>query len=640
MLSFHGRRTRCGALVIALAANGLAAADTIELKSTNPISFGQFGIAVAGIPDIDGDTFGDMVVGAWSETASGQAEAGRAYVFSGRTGALIRSHFSPNAEFDGGFGWAVAGIGDVTGDGRGDYIIGAYQENGSGINDSGRVYVYSGATGNLVRTHTMPSAESFGRFGYSVSSAPDLTGDGKQDYVIGATGAGTSGKVYVYNGTSGALVRTTSAPGSAAGGNFGHAVAGVPDADGDGTGDYAVGAPYASPGSSPLDAGRAYLFSGATGFVIHEFASPNETASGQFGYSVAGVADTGGNGLGDVVVAGWLETAEGFSDSGNVYIFSGTFGGLNLSFPSPNAESNGNFGMSVFGVGDRNGDGYEDILVGAPGETPTATLEGRAYVIDGNTGVTLETINSFYNGTSRGFAEAVTSVPDVNGDGRRDILIGSTEDEGANGLPNEGRAYLYRDLENDGCGLLFSAIPELVNGYNYFTNIGAEGGGSGLGCTGDTFTGDIWFSYTATCNGPVTFSTCEFTNFDTKLAVYAGCGFTQPFFLCNLNTLLGCDDDGCGIFAGGSNVTLDAAIGECFWVRVGGYNGDDGLGYLKVSCTPACPGDLDGNGVVDGADLGQLLGAWGSATVGPDINSDGTVNGQDLGILLGNWGGC
>ncbi len=639
-------RLAAGSLALCLATIGSSAhADIIEIASPSPVGFGQFGISVSGIPDINGDGYGDFIVGAWAETVGATLEAGRVHVYSGRTGALIRSHSSPNPEFDGAFGHDVVGIGDINNDGRGDYIVGAYAENGLGVTDSGRVYVYSGATGNLIRTHTMPSADSFGRFGFSVDAVPDVTSDNRPDYIVGAPGGGGGlggGEAFIFSGSSGALVRTIIAPLSADGGSFGWSVAGVPDVNSDGFGDFAVGAPFSDPGTSPSDAGRAYVYSGANGVLLHELKSPNEEISGQFGVHVAGVQDVGGNGLGDVLVGAWLEDAGGVVSSGRLYAFSGTFGSLNQSFESPNPDSSGNFGLSAAGVGDRNGDGYEDLLIGASGDGGGASASpGRAYVMDGFTGELLDSLQSAYASSgNREFGFAVSAVPDANSDGLPDFIIGADEDEGADGLPNEGRAYLIRDLQNDACGALFTTIPALTEGGTFFTNIGATGGGSGTGCVGDTFQSDIWYSYTATCNGSVTISTCAFTNFDTKIAAYQGCGFTPPFLLCNLSTLLACDDDGCGQFAGGSTITFNVTIGQCYRIRVGGFNGAQGEGVIVVDCVPACPGDLNSNGVVDASDLSVLLGAWGSSTAGPDIDNNGIVDAADLAALLGNWGPC
>jgi hypothetical protein len=639
----HHNTTKSMVLVAAVLLCGTAAhADIIELKSLNPVDFGQFGISVDGIPDINGDGAGDVIVGAWDETVGGTQQAGRVYVYSGRTGLLIRSHFSPNAEFQGAYGWSVSGIGDINNDGRGDYMVGAYAENGLNLSDSGRVYVYSGATGALIRTHTMPGAEANGRFGFSLDAVPDLTNDGEPDYVVGATGGGTDGEVFVFSGASGALVRTTTAPASAAGGEFGFSVAGVPDATGDGRGDYAVGAPFADPGSNPFDSGMVYVFNGANGSLQVEFDSPNAESSGQFGFSLAGIEDVGGNNLGDVIVGAWLEDVDADVSAGRAYIMSGTLGTLNQDLVSPNSELNGNFGVSVAAIGDRDGDGTPDVLIGAAGDGGGNASPGRAYVLSGADGSTIETLQSAYASSgNREFGGSVAAVPDANEDNLPDYIIGANEDEGADGLPNEGRAYLIRNLRNDGCSdVFFGDVPQATEGANFFTTIGATGGGSGTGCTGETFTNDVWFTYVATCTGTVQFSTCSFTNFDTKIAVYDGCGFTPPFFFCDLSTLLDCDDDGCGTVGGGSKAFANLTAGDCVRIRVGGFNGDTGFGILFVDCVTPCPGDLDKNGTVDAADLAILLGAWGSSNAVADINDNGTVDANDLALLLGNWGSC
>ena len=80
-------------------------------------------------------------------------------------------------------------------------------------------------------------------------------------------------------------------------------------------------------------------------------------------------------------------------------------------------------------------------------------------------------------------------------------------------------------------------------------------------------------------------------------------------------------------------------------IRVGSpVDGDEGNGVLTITCDPIggndCPEDINDDGVVDGADLGLLLGAWGTGGSDADVNEDGNVNGADLGLLLGAWGAC
>ncbi|MBI1785876.1 FG-GAP repeat protein, partial [Candidatus Sumerlaeota bacterium] len=134
-----------------LAAN-LASSQTSTLVSGGPQIAGYFGFSVSGIPDLNGDGFGDVMVGAYMENTAAPpptTDNGRVYIFNGNTGAQIRAVTSPNREDLGTFGNSVGGIPDLTGDGRGDYIIGARREDG-GFMGAGRAYVYNGSTGALL----------------------------------------------------------------------------------------------------------------------------------------------------------------------------------------------------------------------------------------------------------------------------------------------------------------------------------------------------------------------------------------------------------------------------------------------------------------------------------------------------------
>ena len=98
-----------------------------------------------------------------------------------------RTLASPTAEANGGFGDNVAGVPDANGDGRGDLLVGAPSENG-GATDAGRAYLFSGATGALLRTLTSPNAEVSGAFGEAVAGVPDA--DGLPEDVLVVVGAG------------------------------------------------------------------------------------------------------------------------------------------------------------------------------------------------------------------------------------------------------------------------------------------------------------------------------------------------------------------------------------------------------------------------------------------------------------------
>jgi hypothetical protein len=363
--------------------SGASGALLHTLDSPNPEGDGSFGWSVSGVPDADGDATDDLLIGAFFEDPdSSPSNAGRAYLFSGATGILLHTLTSPNQEVFGRFGDAVAGVPDLDGDSRGDLLVGA---PGEGL--GGRAYVFSGASGALRRSFTAPSFDPTDSvFGGAVAGLPDLDGDGRGDLVIGASGERLEGRVYVYSGATGAELYALDNPGTR-GGAFGGAVSVVPDADGDEVVDLVVGAENDEAGGMGLtNSGRAYLFSGASGALVRRLVSPNEEQEGEFGFAVAGVADVDGDGRGDLLVGAYYENPGGsIGNAGRAYVFSGASGVLLHTLASPNEVENGQFGWSVAGVMDLDDDGRGDLLVGALfEESATSTLRtGRAYVFSG-----------------------------------------------------------------------------------------------------------------------------------------------------------------------------------------------------------------------------------------------------------------
>ena len=197
------------------------------------------------------------------------------------------------------------------------------------------------------------------------------------------------GRAYIFSGTNGALIKTLDSPTQQVSGYFGNSVSGVPDVDGDDRDDVVVGAYRVSPGSNPQGAGRAYIFSSASGNLLQTLASLNETTDGEFGTSVAGVSDIDGDGRGDVIVGAPHESPNDMSFAGRVYLFSGATGSPLNTFTSPNRMPHGRFGASVCGIADVSGDGRGDIIIGAPGDDPDGSpaRPGRAYIFNGTTGL-------------------------------------------------------------------------------------------------------------------------------------------------------------------------------------------------------------------------------------------------------------
>ncbi|HLA63976.1 MAG TPA: T9SS type A sorting domain-containing protein [Rhodothermales bacterium] len=416
------------------------------IVSPNAQANGHMGVATVGLPDVDGDGRGDYAVGAYRETVNAVTLSGRVYVYSGATGALIRTLVSPTTTSGNLFGIRLASVPDADNDGVADLLVGASGERVGTESNAGRAHLFSGATGTLLRTFASPTGADFGgQFGSSIAGTPDLSSDGRGDLLVGALGedgaALGAGRAYLLSST-GATLRTLVSPNPVLQGSFGHAVAVVPDANGDGAADLLVGA-YIEDVSSTTAAGRAYLFSGATGALLRPLVSPLPQPAGSFGFSMAGVPDVNGDGRGDLYVGAVLETVADSSGAGRVYLFSGSTGLPLDTLVSPAPRVNGYFGQYVSAVPDVNGDGVTDVLVSAAREARGNLAQvGRAYLFSGATRALLATVDTPNPEAEGIFGTHVAGVPDTDGDGRGDLLIGARQEDNPP-LVNAGRAYLF-----------------------------------------------------------------------------------------------------------------------------------------------------------------------------------------------------
>jgi hypothetical protein len=240
----------------------------------------SFGWVSAPLPDLDGDGAPELVVGAPGESSSGTA-SGRVYVYSGRSGAeLFRASGASTFER---LGASVRCAGDVDGDGIEDVIAG-----GSGIaTTSGVARVFSGASGAQIRL--LQDGVVGAAFGYSVAGVGDVDGDGVPDLAVGAPGAPMTGTgtVVVISGADGTSVLRTF-PGEAAGDNFGTALGALSDVTGDGVMELIVGAANWGTGSR----GRAYVLDLGAGAVLHVLVPDSTAREfGQFFCADVGLID-------------------------------------------------------------------------------------------------------------------------------------------------------------------------------------------------------------------------------------------------------------------------------------------------------------------------------------------------------------
>jgi hypothetical protein len=316
-----------------------------------------------------------------------------------------------------GLGWGLGSVGDVDGDGLDDILLGSPTADGLQPN-SGTATILSSVTTFPIRTF---QGEFTGdRFGASVAGIGDLTGDSISEVVVGApefdrAGASNAGAVYVFNGATGALLSQHA--GTFTNDKFGWCVAPAGDANGDGTPDYAYGAPFANSTTLGTDVGLVRILSGANFASLQLYWG--ETAGDYFGYSICPIGDLTGDGKSDLIAGAPNYNLGAVTDSGRVYRLSGgTNSRINML---SGGVTNGNLGFCVSALPDVNLDGTTEIAVGEPGWNGLGVNTGRVQALSGLGGSIVQTY-SYLAGVGFGFS--VAGLHDIDGDGRGDLIVG------------------------------------------------------------------------------------------------------------------------------------------------------------------------------------------------------------------------
>lgn len=374
-----------------------------------------FGQAVAGAGDVNNDGFDDIIVGSPRFYVSGVGSAGRVQIFSGASGALLRTFYGNT--YTEHFGASVSGAGDVNNDGFDDVIVGGHLDDNNGT-DSGSATVFSGKTGGILYYYNGDAAGD--QFGTSVKGVGDVNGDGYDDFIIGAPWTDVTGANYgttrVYSGATGAVLYTIHGSSTFVG--SGLAVSGAGDVNADGIPDFIIGA----------RTNRARVYNGATGGLLYLYSG--QTSADKFGSSVCGAGDVNNDGYDDFIIGApndvFFPTLPG-----RARVYSGATGLLLHSFEGITLYDR--LGHSVSGAGDVNNDGFDDLIVGS--------YTGRAAIYSGSNGAILY---EFAAGVGAdGFGRCVSLAGDINNDGFPDMLVGAYWASSAT-IPNCGKAYIIK----------------------------------------------------------------------------------------------------------------------------------------------------------------------------------------------------
>ena len=500
----------------------LAAPNPFELSSLN----GSNGFVINGIDamddsgrwvrsagDVNGDGFDDVIISAPEGDPNGQSNAGESYVVFGQSGGFASSLNLSSLNGSNGFvingidatdyagAVSVSGAGDVNGDGFDDLLIGAGGGDPNLFNNAGESYVIFGHSGAFAASLNLSSLNGSNGFtingidasdysGGRVSGAGDVNGDGFDDLLISGSGGdpngNNSGESYVVFGQAGPYAVTlelNSLNGSngfiinginAYDGSSGLHMSNAGDVNGDGFGDLLIGARSADPDGKSY-AGETYvvfgdsggfgpslnlsMLNGNNGFVINGV-DPNDNS----GVSVSGAGDVNGDGFDDLLIGAHDADPNGNNQAGESYVVFGHSGHFSRSLDLSSLNGANGFvingidagdtsGFHVSGAGDVNGDGFNDLIIGAFRGDPGGRMDaGESYIVFGHAGafaasLDLSSLNGINGFVLNGIDDfdisglSVSGAGDVNGDGFDDLLTGARLGD-PNGVNGAGETFV------------------------------------------------------------------------------------------------------------------------------------------------------------------------------------------------------
>jgi len=494
---------------------------TFDVQQLGLFDQGRLGASVAPAGDVNGDGRADFLTGA-PGAARAELTLGNPDWTTNPFGGMTYVIGAPT------FASVVATAGDWNDDGFSDVVVGAPNPQTSvPIGTIGRVYVFAGSGETVSRSPattsfgqtTLSPGQPLGGFGFGLAFAGDINHDGFSDVIAGAplweseAGQDQEGRIFPYYGGPcapdcfplGEILVPGQREGNEAGAHLGVSVDGAGDVNGDGYADVIAGAPDTTVNACTFPnfcfaagAGRAHLYMGSASGLDFNAASifgPLPQTNAHFGQSVSGAGDVNGDGFGDVIVG----APNAFGDRGQAHLYLGSATGLG-TFPSrtlAGAHAGAHLGIAVAGAGDVNADGYSDVVIGADGHNGTGAAFvylGRPTTAQFPQGLYPNPIVTYLGTPSSSFGSSVASAGDVNRDGFSDVIVGAMQTYlGGFFLDGEARVYHGGATLSATPNAILHGDPATLNDSRFGSGVSAAGDVDGDGY-GDVIVGDQWHS--------------------------------------------------------------------------------------------------------------------------------------------------